>query len=120
MIFVLISVSAIFSALSRLKDKRGDYTAKGISYRNSKYHCSHRYDSPYESCRGCYLPLFLFQDFFSNVIPFIEVINAQLNAFLIETRRTIAGIDMMVRTNLVEDVICRYFCLKKFLKRNPV
>jgi len=53
---------------------------------------------------------FCLKIFFSNAIPFIEVINVQLtiNAFLTETRRTIAGIDRMVLTNLVEDVICRY------------
>jgi len=42
------------------------------------------------------------------------VINTKLNAFLIETPRTITDIDMMVLSNLVEKVICRYFCSKIF------
>jgi len=42
-------------------------------------------------------------------------INTQLNIFLIESRGTLTDTDMMVLTNLVDNVICRYFRVTIFL-----
>jgi len=49
----------------------------------------------------------------------LEVINTQLNAFLIESQRTITDIDMMVPTNLVGIVIQGFSLLRAFLNVVP-
>ena len=47
-------------------------------------------------------------------------VNTQLNEFYIEFRRTIKDTDnIMVPANLVDNVICRYFCLNNLLHVVP-